>query len=193
MAVWNWRRRELLVSAPALKAIPLGIHQVAVAPAPPQASLGAPKPELMLVTVGTSAQPKFWRLLPPIRPRAAAAADRRPWAAAAAAAAAGRVSWELRAKLGTIGGSTTQQPKSLSSIAFGDSIWPSPSGAPHGLTLIGGGGGRIFLFDAPVRTTLTRFKSTPNPHARPQLKTPKSRTRTSTTHHNSNPNPLKTP
>ena len=48
-------------------------------------------------------------------------------------------------------------PKSLSSVAFGGATFASPSGVPWGLTLVGGGGGRIFLTDAPTSLAVLRM------------------------------------
>ena len=48
-------------------------------------------------------------------------------------------------------------PKSLSSVAFGGATFASPSGVPWGVTLVGGGGGRIFLIDAPTSLAVLRM------------------------------------
>lgn len=142
LGVWNWRRRELLVSSPSLAARPPGVHQLAVAPS---AAAGEP---LMLVTVGIAAQPKFWTLTPPQK-QVTGAQRRLAAVASAAAGVGGQHTWALKPRLGTIGGKDVALPKSLSAVAFGGRAFPSPSGAAHGLTFIGGGGGRIFVFDAP--------------------------------------------
>ena len=39
--------------------------------------------------------------------------------------------------------------QALSAVAFGGCAFPSPSGAAHGLTIVGASDGRLFLFDAP--------------------------------------------
>ena len=151
LGVWRWGKKtsdgrsvpELLISAPTLKEHPLGIHQLAVAPQP------LADGSLMLVTVGVSAAPKFWTFGKPAEaPRGAAAfasrlRPREP-----------RSPWSLTFKLGRTGGEN--QPKSLSAVAFGGDAFSSPSGVPWGVTLIGGGGGRIFLFDAPTAVAAHR-------------------------------------
>ena len=81
------------------------------------------------MSVGKGNAPKFWSLLPPQTPE-------------------GKDPWTL--PLGKVaGGMGDPPPKSMSSVAFGGAAFPSPSGVPWGLTLVGGAGGRIFLVDAP--------------------------------------------
>ena len=53
-------------------------------------------------------------------------------------------------------------PKALSSVAFGGPRhFTSPSGVPWGLTLVGGGGGRIFIIDAPSSLAVIRIVQAP--------------------------------
>jgi len=143
IGVWNWRRRELLVAAPCLAARSPGVHHLAIAP------LAPPGGTLLLVTVGLSAQPKFWSLTPPQKQKTGTQRRLADAAAAGAPGAAATNDWALTAQIGRIGGKDGELPKSLSCVAFGGAAFASPSGAPHGLTFIGGGGGRIFIFDAP--------------------------------------------
>ena len=128
LGVWNWRRRELLVSAPTLTARPPGIHHLAVAP-------GAPAGEpMLLVSVGLAAQPKFWTLTPP---RKAPSGAQRRLAEAAEVGADARF-WALKSQLGRMGGGAADLPTSLSCVAFGGVAFAAPSGAAHGLTFVGG-------------------------------------------------------
>ena len=166
LGVWRWGKRtsdgkksvpELLVSHPTLKEHPLGIHQLAVAPqklavdddgkfaiyddGKTKTVRASDDGSLMLVTVGVSPVPKFWtfgKAAEPPRGAAAFASRLRP-----------SERWSLKFKLGSTAGGA-KQPKSLSAVAFGGDAFSSKSKAPFGLTLIGGGGGRIFLFDAPA-------------------------------------------
>ena len=52
-------------------------------------------------------------------------------------------------QVGTYGKSAEHMPRSCSSVLLGGHAFPSPSGAPCGISLVGGGAGRVYLFDAP--------------------------------------------
>ena len=145
IGVWKWAKGQLLCKSPGLRADPPGVHQLAIAPlwggwrndAATQLRVWSEEQSLMLVTVGTGNAPKFWSLLPPQTQQ-------------------GKDPWTL--PLGKVaGGMGEPPPKSLSSVAFGGATFASPSGVPWGLTLVGGGGGRIFLIDAPTSLAVLRM------------------------------------
>ena len=90
-----------------------------------------------MVLVGLSNAPKFGTLAP--------------------VAGNGPTKWALTFTLGKLGLKPGQAPpSSMSAVAFGGEDFPSPTGAKHGLTFIGGSGGRIYVFDAPANELALR-------------------------------------
>lgn len=127
--MWDWKKSELIARANGMVARPLGVHQLAVAPSPIAVAPDGRR-TMLFVLVGVSNAPKFGKLAPVQAP--------------------GPPRWELTFALGKLGLKPGQPPPSyMSAVAFGGDAFPAPSGAAHGLTFIGGSGGRIYVFDAP--------------------------------------------
>ena len=93
--------------------------------------------QLFFTLVGVASAPKFGTLAP--------------------AAAPGPTKWELTFTVGKLGLAPGKPPPpSMSAVAYGGASFPSPSGAKHGLTFVGGGFGGVYVFDAPSNTTALR-------------------------------------
>ena len=136
VGVWNWSTGELLAKAPGLVARPLGVHQIAVAPTPVSVDAQGRK-TLFFTLVGVTNAPKFGTIGP--------------------VAAPGPTRWELTFTVGKLGLPPGKPPPpSMSAVAYGGASFPSPSGAKHGLTFVGGGFGGIYIFDAPANTVALR-------------------------------------
>lgn len=132
VGVWDWRKGELVAKAPGMVARPLGVHQLAAAPTPLSVDAQGRK-SLFFTLVGVANAPKFGTLVP--------------------SAAPGPTKWELNFTVGKLDLKPGQPPPpSMSCVAYGGASFPSPSGAQHGLTFIGGGYGKVFMFDAPANT-----------------------------------------
>lgn len=133
VGVWDWRKGELMAKAVGMVARPLGVHQLAVAPAP-LAVDAAGRRTLFFTLVGVANAPKFGTLAP--------------------VPGTGPTRWQLTFEVGKLG--VKEPPKSLSCVAYGGESFAAPSGAAHGLTFVGGSFGRIYAFDAPSNTTALR-------------------------------------